>query len=164
MEVGGTQDAQRDARVRFLEAYRAQMSGEFAQAIDLYRDSLQLFPTAEAHTFLGWTLSLLSRHEEAIDCCRRAIEIDPAAGNAYNDIGAYRIETGKPREAVPWLEQALAAPRYESRHVACYNLGRAHEMLHDPDQAQRWYRESLRWHPDFRPALEASRALEARRN
>src|SRR5579862_6546476 len=37
------------------EAYRAQMQGDYDQAIELYTESLQTFPTAEAHTFLGWT-------------------------------------------------------------------------------------------------------------
>src|SRR5271168_4023175 len=37
------------------EAYRAQMHGDYDQAIELYTESLQTFPTAEAHTFLGWT-------------------------------------------------------------------------------------------------------------
>jgi Flp pilus assembly protein TadD len=41
--------------------------------------------------------------EEAIAECHRAIEIDPDFGNPYNDIGAYLIERGDLRGAIPWL-------------------------------------------------------------
>lgn len=55
---------------------------------------------------------------------RRAIEIDPDFGNPYNDIGAYLVELGRPDEAIPWLERAKAAKRYEPRHFPYVNLAR----------------------------------------
>ena len=39
----------------FQEAYEAQMRGDLREAVRLYRRSLEAHPTAEAHTFLGWT-------------------------------------------------------------------------------------------------------------
>ena len=54
--------------------------------------SLELHPTAEAHTFLGWTYHFQGKLDEAIAQCRTAIDIDPEFGNPYNDIGAYLIE------------------------------------------------------------------------
>jgi len=36
------------------KAYAHQMNGDLAEAIELYRASLATYPTAEAHTFLGW--------------------------------------------------------------------------------------------------------------
>jgi len=54
------------------------------------------------------------------------IEVDPEFGNPYNDIGAYLIEQGKHDEAIPWLERALRAARYESYHFPWFNLGRAY--------------------------------------
>ena len=50
----------------------------------------------------------------------------PDFGNPYNDIGAYMIELGQFDEAIPWLQQAIEAPRYEPRHFPHYNLGRAY--------------------------------------
>ena len=47
------------------EAYRHQMQGEFDRAIALYRESIEICPTAEAHTFLGWTYSFQGRLDEA---------------------------------------------------------------------------------------------------
>ena len=37
------------------DAYQAQMEGDYDRAVELYQSSLDLHPTAEAHTFLGWT-------------------------------------------------------------------------------------------------------------
>ena len=51
--------------------------------------SIEIPPTAEAHTYLGWTYSLQGKLDEATAECLRAIEIDPEFGNPYNDIGVY---------------------------------------------------------------------------
>ncbi|PYN57979.1 MAG: hypothetical protein DMD92_13380, partial [Candidatus Rokuibacteriota bacterium] len=51
------------------EAYRRQMKGELDRAIELYKRSLEAWPTAEAHTFLGWTYSFQGRIEEATAEC-----------------------------------------------------------------------------------------------
>ena len=47
------------------DAYRRQMAGDLDEAITLYRRSLAVRPTAEAHTFLGWTYSFQGRFEDA---------------------------------------------------------------------------------------------------
>ena len=49
------------------QAYREQMSGNLDEAIRLYQGSLACCPTAEAHTFLGWTYSFQERYDEAIE-------------------------------------------------------------------------------------------------
>jgi tetratricopeptide (TPR) repeat protein len=117
-----------DRRERAIElwqqGYARQMRKEFEEAIELYRESLALFPTAEAHTFLGWAYSFQGRLDEAIAECRKAIALDPDFGNPYNDIGVYLIERGDLSGAIPWLEQAKRASRYEPRHFPYLNLGR----------------------------------------
>ena len=75
---------------------------------------------------MGWTYHFQGRLDEAIAECKRAIEIDPEFGNPYNDIGAYLIELDRFDEAIPWLERAVEAARYEPRHFPHYNLGRAY--------------------------------------
>ena len=39
-------------------AYRYQMEGKLDRAIEHYQRSIAVYPTAEAHTFLGWTPEL----------------------------------------------------------------------------------------------------------
>ena len=53
-----------------------------------------LYPTAEAHTFLGWVYSFQSRYDEAIAECLEAIRVDETLGNPYNDIGSYLLAKG----------------------------------------------------------------------
>jgi Tfp pilus assembly protein PilF len=117
-----------DARERAIElwreAYRQQMAGDLERAIETYQRSITMCPTAEAHTFLGWTYSFQGRLEDATAECLRAIEVDPDFGNPYNDIGVYLMQQDKLEEAIPWLERAKQAPRYEPRQFPFMNLGR----------------------------------------
>jgi len=145
----------REAVALLGTAYQQQMAGRLEQAERLYLRSIELFPTAEAHTFLGWTYSFSERYDEAIEQCRRAIEVDPEFGNPYNDIGAYMIAQGSIREAIPWLERATAASRYEPRHFPWANLGRVYESLGDPGRALEHYVMATDLEPTYRVALEA---------
>ena len=127
----------REAADLWREAYGYQMEGELDRAIELYRRSIGVYPTPEARTFLGWSLSLQGRLEEAIRECFLAIEIDPEFGNPYNDIGVYLMQQGKLDEAIPWLGTAKRAKRYEARQFPFMNLGRVYL------QQGRWW-EALR--------------------
>nr|HQU28310.1 tetratricopeptide repeat protein [Nitrospirales bacterium] len=88
----GREEDKTEAWHLFEQAYALQMKGKLEEAVDLYKQSIELFPTAEAHTFLGWTYSFMGQLNEAIEECHRAIRQDPDFGNPYNDIGAYLIE------------------------------------------------------------------------
>lgn len=137
------------------QAYRAQMEGEFDQAIELYKDSLEIFPTAEAHTFLGWTYHFQGKVDDAIAECKRAIEVDPDFGNPYNDIGAYLIALGRLDEAIPWLERATKAPRYDPRHYPHFNLGRVYYAKGMINRAKECFQEALRIEPRYTLARQA---------
>jgi len=63
------------------EAMKLQMAEEFDEAIRLYKESIALYPTADAHTYLGWAYSFKGRLNEAIAQCEIAIELDPDFGN-----------------------------------------------------------------------------------
>ena len=104
--------------------YQRHLQNDLEGAIDLYNRSIQTWPTAEAYTFRGWAYEGMGRIDDAIAECRKAIEIDPDYGNPYNDIGAYLMAKGELDDAIPWLERAKRAPRYEPRHFPYMNLGR----------------------------------------
>src|ERR1700747_3685728 len=146
------------------DAYQAQMEGDYDRAVELYRASVELFLTAEAHTFLGWTYHFQGKLDEAIAECKRAIEIDPEFGNPYNDIGAYMIEMGRFEEAIPWLERAIEARRYEPRHFPHYNLGRAYLGREMYGQAMRCFQEALQVEPRYSAARQALESLRRRGN
>jgi Tfp pilus assembly protein PilF len=137
------------------QAYQAQMAGELERAVELYKTSLEVHPTAEAHTFLGWTYHSQGRVNDAIAECKRAIQVDPEFGNPYNDIGAYLIALGRYDEAIPWLEQAIEAPRYDPRHYPYFNLGRAYYAKGMFNRAHQCFQEALRIEPNYALATQA---------
>ena len=141
------------------DAYQAQMEGDYDRAVELYQSSLELHPTAEAHTFLGWTYHFQGRLDAAIAECKLAIEIDPEFGNPYNDIGAYLIELDKFDEAIPWLERAITAERYEPRHFPHCNLGRIYWAKGLLNQAIAQFECALELDPDSQFAKGALAAV-----
>jgi Tfp pilus assembly protein PilF len=142
----------RERALELIElAMKHQMAHEFDHAIRLYKESIALHPTADAHTYLGWAYSFLGRLNEAIAQCEIAIELDPQFGNPYNDIGVYLMQQQRPDDAIPWLERAKSAKRYEPRHFPYINLGRIYltkgmiqkaldefggALEHNPDDAE----------------------------
>ena len=155
---------QGEAERYFQEAYEKQGQGLLEDAISLYQKSIELYPTAEAHTFLGWAMSLQGKYDAAIAECRRAIEVDPEFGNPYNDIGAYLIEKGKMEEAIPWLEKATEAKRYDAYCYPHYNLGRIWEKKGNWFRAVECYRKSLEANSDYTLADRALKRLQAMMN
>jgi tetratricopeptide (TPR) repeat protein len=155
-----TQRKRRKALSCFYEAYHAQLRRDYTKAIEKYQQSIEIYPTAEAHTFLGWTYSFLGELENAIEECHRAIEVDPDFGNPYNDIGAYLIAKGEYDAAENYLQQALGAKRYRAYHFAHFNLGRAREYKGDLLNAFRHYKKAIEIEPRYVVAYKALEHLK----
>ncbi len=159
----GEDDLERAAEL-FHRALEEQMSGRLEQAAQLYRESIAAHPTAEAHTFLGWTYSFLGDLDGAIAECRKAIAVDPDFGNPYNDIGAYLVEMGRLEEAIPWLERATRAPRYEPRHYPHFNLGRVYLAQEMYSRALQEFERAVALHPGYEPARRVAEAIRLKLN
>jgi tetratricopeptide (TPR) repeat protein len=155
------EEAKKIALELFGKAYDLQMAGELDDAVEQYKRSIDIFPTAEAHTFLGWTYSFQGRYEDAIAECKEAIKVDPDFGNPYNDIGAYLIEKGRLDEAVPWFKKAIVAKRYDSYCYPHYNLGRVYEQKGNWTEALKCYDNSLKANPEYLLAKKANNRLKA---
>jgi tetratricopeptide (TPR) repeat protein len=152
---------QEKATKLWQEAYSHQMKGELDRAIALYQRSIEVHPTAEGHTFLGWTMSFQGRLTQE---CLRAIEIDPEFGNPYNDIGVYLMQQDKLDEAIPWLERAKQATRYEPRQFPFMNLGRIYLQRGRWWEALREFEEAVRLAPGDVRAAKMLHNLRARLN
>jgi tetratricopeptide (TPR) repeat protein len=152
------------ARQLFQEAYQAQLAKDYEQAIALYKRSIATYPTAEAHTFLGWVYSFQQRYDEAIEECLEAIRVDETLGNPYNDIGSYLLAKGDSYGCVRWFQRALLAPRYESYVFPHYNLGRVYEMRRKYLEAAKHYGLALEQRPSFGAASSGLRRMQGRLN
>ncbi len=139
-----------------------QMAGELDDSIRLYKESIALCPTADAHTYLGWAYSFQGRIDDAIAQCEIAIQIDPEFGNPYNDIGVYLMQQQKLDEAVPWLEKAKQAKRYQPRHFPYLNLGRVYVAKGMLQRALAEFREALRLNPEDADLAQMIEELEAK--
>lgn len=157
-------DALRKATEIYEQAYRLQMNGKVAEAIKYYQLSLETYETSEARTFLGWAYSFLGDYKRAIEECFLAIDIDPYYGNPYNDIAAYLIYLDKYDEAEFWLQRALRAQRYASRHYAYYNLGRVYERQGKWFRALAQYQQAVTIDPSYNMAALALLNLQAKMN
>ncbi len=157
-------DARERAIALWREAYRQQIAGDLEAAIETYRRSIAACPTAEAHTFLGWTYSFQGRLEEATAECLRAIEVDPDFGNPYNDIGVYLMQQGKLEEAIPWLERAKQAARYEPRQFPFMNLGRIYLKQGRWWEALRQFEAAVRLAPADADLAKTLHSLRGRLN
>src|SRR5918999_4703241 len=143
-----TQKDQERAMALIQQAMNHQMAEELGEAIRLYKESIALCPTADAHTYLGWAYSFQGRIDEAIAQCEIAIQLDPEFGNPYNDIGVYLMQQQKLDEAIPWLERAKLAKRYEPRHFPYINLGRVYLTKAMINKAIEEFRGALKQKPD----------------
>jgi Tfp pilus assembly protein PilF len=143
-------------------AMNHQMRGELDEAIGLYKRSIALYPTADAHTYLGWAYSFQGRIDDAIAQCEIAIELDPEFGNPYNDIGVYLMQQQRLDEAIPWLEKAKLAKRYKPRHFPYQNLGRVYLAKSMLQKAIEEFRGALRIEPENAQIAELIEQLESK--
>lgn len=159
-----TNPAKREAVALFNEAYEAQTAGDYRAAINLYKKSIEIFPTAEAYTFLGWTYSFQGKYDLAIAECLAAIAVDSTFGNPYNDIGSYLIAKGNYYDCVRWFKLAIQAPRYEARAFPHFNLATVYEKRGKLLEAAKHYGLALDEQPGYLQAYKALRKLQERLN
>jgi tetratricopeptide (TPR) repeat protein len=144
------------------EGMKHQMAGDLDDSIRLYKESIALYPTADAHTYLGWAYSFQGRIDDAIAQCEIAIQIDPEFGNPYNDIGVYLMQQEKFDEAIPWLEKAKLAKRYEPRHFPYINLGRVYLTKGMVNRALQEFRGALERNPEVTDLAQLIEELESK--
>ncbi len=140
------------AYLYFEQGYVLHLAGEYERAIRSFSESIKFNPTAEAHTYRGWSLSMLGHIKQAIAECEIAIELDPDYGNPYNDIGVYLIDLGQPDAAIPWLKKAMQAKRYCCYQYPHFNLGRVLLMKGRVSEAKQSFEHALSYDPDYAPA------------
>ena len=154
--------SKREAVQYFQEAYDAQMRGDYEDAISLYKRSIDISPTAEAYTFLGWTYSFQGELDLAIAECLAAIAVDSSFGNPYNDIGSYLVAKGNLYDSVRWFKLAMQAPRYDARAYPHFNLGNVYEQRGDLVKAAKYYGLAVEHANNYKEAYKALKRVQAK--
>ena len=87
-------------------ANKAFRSGDYARAVQLYRELVNEKPLARNKAFLGAALGAGERYEESVDLSTQAIEEDPQYGLAYYNRALVLQRMGKKSGAIKDLEKA----------------------------------------------------------
>jgi tetratricopeptide (TPR) repeat protein len=100
----------------------------------------------------GYSLRLLGRNEEAINCFDRALQLDPLYAPAWNNKGNYLHDLGRDDDAVRCYERALELDPHNAG--AWNNKGASLRSLSRNDEAIRCYDKALELDPLYAGAWE----------
>ena len=107
-------------------------SGQFQQAIDAYRITLDCNPNfADAWYNLGIAYGGLGQAEEAIWACNQTLAVDPNYAAAYYNLGVNYADQGRHQKAIESYEtflrlaSPLMAPRVSEAETAMRDLRQA---------------------------------------
>jgi Tfp pilus assembly protein PilF len=150
---------------QLIEDGKHQISvGDLDAAVETFQKSIEFEATADAYTYLAWVLSLKGQTDEAIELCQKAIALDPEYGNPYNDIGSYLIQKSQLDDAIPWLQKAKNAKRYEPKHFPYLNLGRIYSAQGRIDEAIAEFKIALKYAPEHQEIQKVLQQLEKLKN
>lgn len=133
-----------EAHCNLANAWQAR--GDYAQAVQAYRQALQFNPAfAEAHSNLGGALQALGALDEAEQAYLQAIALRPDYGMAHFNLGNTRKARGDLDGAVSAYQAALASMPGDAEVFS--NLGNALQGLDRNEEAAHSYRRALELDP-----------------
>lgn len=109
-EVGAFDRWQRATRIHYsLGGNFSFQRGLYQEAAREYKKAVALEPKfAPAHNGLGKSYAILNEMEKAEEHFHKVIELAPGMDQGYMNLGLLYILKGRPQEALPLLEKALA--------------------------------------------------------
>ncbi|MEQ8767799.1 MAG: tetratricopeptide repeat protein [Planctomycetota bacterium] len=142
----------------FERALNLEDHDRLEEAKEAYRRVIEVDPShVEAMFNLGNVLYGLHQLDTAIDQYRRAIEQDERYVEAWNNLGIALGDQERWREALNAFQRALAVePTYADAH---YNLAETYEQLGLRAEADRHWRDYLRYDPTSTWAREVREKL-----
>jgi predicted O-linked N-acetylglucosamine transferase (SPINDLY family) len=118
----------------------------FEEARSVYQQiCVRLKTDADCWFTLGVINGMLKRHDEAVACCSKAVELAPRYDAAWYNLGIALRDTGQPdKAAAAWRKVLALNPGHEG---AATSLGHVFAALHRYDEAEEVFREVLRCQP-----------------
>lgn len=143
---GEPSDRPNDAKSLFAQGNKYISQGDYAKAIDLYRELLRIDPRhAAALNNLGAALCKLGRYKEAQGFLNQAIKIEPDFPDAYNNLGNALLVKGAHAQAEGYFRHALKLnPRFVEARI---NLGLTLAFLSRLRDAKAHFRKVLKAEP-----------------
>jgi tetratricopeptide (TPR) repeat protein len=116
------------------------------EAIEQYRASLRIHPTARTHNSFGTVLLNRGRIPEALEQFRLAVHSRPTYASPWNNLGLVSAMLGRFDEAIGHYQEALRLK--PDLYDAALGLGRALHARGRVGEAAEAYRTALRIRPD----------------
>ncbi|MEA2734750.1 MAG: hypothetical protein QOE14_1201, partial [Humisphaera sp.] len=140
----------RNADALQLLGLLAHQSGKNAEAADLINKAITIRPRGEFFLNLGQVYRALGRTAEALEACRRAVQMSPNIPEAWNNLGSILKDAGKYAEAAAMFRKAIALRANYA--VAHSNLGNALAALGDGAAAEASLRDAITHDPNYAEA------------
>jgi Tfp pilus assembly protein PilF len=132
------------ARAAYERGTAALDQQQIAMAVTAFQEAARLDPTAALYAdALGAVLLQMRQVEGAIAWLDRAVEIDPAYGDAHLHRATALFMAGRLDEAVAGYRRALSLPTLTVPHVAHQNLGYAFYAMKRYQEAEQSLRFAL---------------------
>ena len=149
--------APRNTQIRVNLAAALEDRGQFADAIEQYREAIRIQPDyALAHNNLGGVLMKRGRTDEAVKEIETALRIKPDFAQAHNNLAVALLALGRIEDAeAHCLEAIRLKPGYPRPLFNLANIRRVQGRL---DDAVAYYRQAITLDRDF---VEAHRNLGA---
>ena len=130
---------------QYLSHWNGAGPKQLVEAEDAVQQALALDPDlALAHFANGFIHRAQGEHHAALAAFSRAIELDPDYARAYAQKGDELINVGRPDEAPPLVEKAIAlSPRDPLLGEFYWIIGRAYFYVGRYDQAIPWLRKAV---------------------
>lgn len=148
------------ARMAFINA--CDKSGLRAEAVVAARMAVNKYPdSAVAHLVLG---EMLNREGSVVDAERalhEAIRLNPKRAKAYFELGYAQQQQRKYREAIASYRRALEVQ--SDFATAHYNVGLCLLAINDEGGAEKEFRQSVRYRPEYNEPLLSLAVLYGRR-
>ena len=149
------------ARERAGAAAQALRGGDLAQAAQLARQALEGDRgVAAAHTVLALVAERQGDAKGAGEHYAAAAKLAPADGTALNNYGAWLCAAGKPAQALPYFDRALADRAYPTPASALANAGACALRAGQAQRAEHDLRQALDIDPAEATALAGMARLE----
>lgn len=149
------------ARERASAAAEALRGGDLAQAAQLAQKALDGDRTlAAAHTVLALVAERQGLVAQAGQHYAAAAKLAPTEGTTLNNYGAWLCGAGKPAEALPYFDQAVADRAYPTPAAALANAGTCALRAGQAIRAERDLRNALALDPAESTALAGMARLE----
>jgi type IV pilus assembly protein PilF len=137
-------DASYSLGLAFLQENRPSMALK-----ELTKASLLAPTDPKIHNLLGWAYWRKQEYSAAEQAFRKAVEVDPAFSEAWNNLGALYIDQGRFEAAIPVLENAVNDVFYQTPERALSNLGLALYKTGRTAEAERRLRQAIEMAGDF---------------